>query len=86
LLTQAPPSHVTKHTEGGRKHRQTNVWTRGFAGETIQPDCEMDMPVTYVDVNGTEKFDIVLGDIQTNEKFNYHRPGFKHHRGLSTRH
>jgi hypothetical protein len=64
-------SHVTKHTEGGRKHRQTNVWTHGFVGETIQPDCEMDIPVTYVDVNGTEKFNIVLGDVQTNEKFNY---------------
>jgi hypothetical protein len=64
-------SHVTKHTEGGRKHLQTNVRTRGFAGETIQPDCEMDIPVTYVDVNGTEKFNVVLGDVQTNEKFKY---------------
>ncbi len=64
-------SHVTKHTEGGRKHRQTNVQTCKFAGETIQPDCEMDILVTYVDVNGTEKFDVMLGDIQTNEKFNY---------------
>jgi hypothetical protein len=63
-------SHVTKHTEGGRKHRQTNVRTRGFAGETIQPDAEMDIPVNYVDVNETEKFDLMLGDVQTNEKFN----------------
>jgi hypothetical protein len=63
-------SHVTKHTEGGRKHRQTNVRIHGFSGETIQPG-EMDIPVTYVDVNGTEKFNIVLGDVQTNEKFNY---------------
>jgi hypothetical protein len=64
-------SHVTKHTEGGRKHCQINVRTHGFAGETIQPDCEMDIPVTYVDVNGTEKFDVMLGEVQTNEKFNY---------------
>jgi hypothetical protein len=64
-------SHVTKHTEGGRKHRQTNVQTHGFAGETIQPDCEMDILVTYVDVNGTKQFNLVLGDTQTNEKFNY---------------
>jgi hypothetical protein len=64
-------SHVTKHAEGGRKHRQTSVWMCGFAGETIQLDCKMDTPVTYVDVNGTEKFDVVLGDVQTNEKFNY---------------
>ncbi len=64
-------SHVTKHTKGGRKHHQTNVWTRRFAGETIQPDCEIDIRVTYVDVNGTEKFNIMLGDIQTNKKINY---------------
>jgi hypothetical protein len=31
----------------------------------------MDIPVTYSDKNGTEKFGIVLGDIQTNEKFHY---------------
>jgi hypothetical protein len=31
----------------------------------------MDIPVTYVDVYGTEKFDVMLGDVQTNEKFNY---------------
>jgi hypothetical protein len=41
------------------------------AGETIQPDCEMDIPVTYADVNGTEKLNNVLGDIQLNGKFNY---------------
>jgi hypothetical protein len=64
-------SHVTKHTEGGRKHHQTNVWTHGFAGETIQPDCEMDIPVTYIDVIETEKFNVVLGDVQMNGGFNY---------------
>jgi hypothetical protein len=31
----------------------------------------MDIPVTYDDVNGTKKFGVVLGDVQTNEKFNY---------------
>jgi hypothetical protein len=63
-------SHVTKHTEGGRKHCWMNVHTCGFTVETIQPDCEMDILVTYVDVNGTEKFNVILGDIQMNEKFN----------------
>jgi hypothetical protein len=53
------------------KHCQTSVRTWGFARGTIQPDCEMDIPVTYSDKNGTEKFDAVLGDIQTNEKFHY---------------
>jgi hypothetical protein len=64
-------SHATKHIEGGRKHYQTNVWICGFARETIQADCEMDIPVTYVDVNGTEKSNVVLGEVQMNEKFNY---------------
>ncbi len=64
-------SHVTKHTEGSRKQCQTNVRTHGFAGETIQPDCEMDILVTYVVVNGIEKFNVMLGDVHTNEKFNY---------------
>jgi hypothetical protein len=31
----------------------------------------MDIPVTYSDKNGTEKFGIVLEDVQTNEKFHY---------------
>jgi hypothetical protein len=31
----------------------------------------MDIPVTCSDKNGTEKFDVVLGDVQTNEKFHY---------------
>jgi hypothetical protein len=64
-------SHVTKHTEGGRKHCQTNVWTHRFAGEAIQPDCEMDILVINVYVNRTEKFDAMHENIQTNEKFNY---------------
>ncbi len=64
-------SCVTKHTEGGMKHHQTSVQTCGFAGETIQPDCKMDIPVTYSDNNGTEKFDVVLGDVETYKKFHY---------------
>jgi hypothetical protein len=31
----------------------------------------MDIPVTYSDKNGTEEFNVVLGDIQTNQKFHY---------------
>jgi hypothetical protein len=31
----------------------------------------MDIPATYSDKNGTEKFDIILGDVQTNKKFHY---------------
>ncbi len=31
----------------------------------------MDIPVTYFDKNGTEKFNVILGDVQTYEKFHY---------------
>jgi hypothetical protein len=31
----------------------------------------MDILVTYVDANGTEKLNVALGDVQTNVKFNY---------------
>jgi hypothetical protein len=31
----------------------------------------MDIPVTYIDKNGTEKFNVILGDVQTNEMFHY---------------
>ncbi len=48
--------------------KSTNTWIcRG----TIQPDCKMDIPVTYSDMNGTEKFDVILGDVETNKKFHY---------------
>jgi hypothetical protein len=56
-------SHVTKHVEGRTKYCQTSVQTQRFVGKTIQPDCKMDIPVTYSDKNRTEKFNIVLGDI-----------------------
>jgi hypothetical protein len=42
-----------------------------IAGEIIQPDCKMDIPVTYSDKNRTEKFDDVLGDAQTNKNSHY---------------
>jgi hypothetical protein len=65
------PSHISKHAGGRQKHYQTSVRTHGFAGETIKPDSEMDITVTYCDKEGTEKFHIILGDIQTNERFNW---------------
>jgi hypothetical protein len=61
----------TRGSQGKQEETKTSVQTRGFAWETIQPDCEMDIPVTYSDKNGTEKFDDVLGDVQTNKKFHY---------------
>jgi hypothetical protein len=64
-------SHVTKHAGGKKKHHQTSVRTCGFAGETIKPNCEMDIPVTYCGKEGTEKFGVVLRDMQRYEKFNF---------------
>jgi hypothetical protein len=37
----------------------------------MKPDCEMDIPVTFCDKEGTEKFDNVLGDVQKNERSNF---------------
>ena len=37
----------------------------------MKPNCEMDIPVTYCDKERTEKFDVVLKDMQMNEKFNF---------------
>jgi hypothetical protein len=31
----------------------------------------MDISVTYSNKNGTEKYDVILGDVQTNKKFHY---------------
>jgi hypothetical protein len=63
-------SHLSKHAGGRQRHCQTSVRTRGFAGEAIKPDCEMDIPVTYCDKEGTEKFDVVLGDVKMDERLN----------------
>jgi hypothetical protein len=32
----------------------------------------MDIPITFSDKNGTEKFNVVLEDVQTNKKFHYY--------------
>jgi hypothetical protein len=52
------------------KHRQTSVQTWRYAWETIQPDCEMDIPVTVSDKNGTEKFDVALGEVPSEGQSN----------------
>jgi len=32
--------------------------------EKNKPGCEMDIPVIYCDMNGTEKFEVAHGDMQ----------------------
>jgi hypothetical protein len=47
-------SHVTNSKVGGKIHRKTTVKMRGFVGESINPDLEMDIPVRYTCGNGEE--------------------------------
>ncbi len=63
-------SHVTNSKVGGKNHCNTTVKTRGFVGESINPDLEMDIPVTYTCGNGKE-IEAELKDVQVNEKFNF---------------
>ncbi len=55
IVNTGATNNVTKHAEGRKKSCQTSVRTHGFAGETIEPNCEMDIPVMYCDKEGTEK-------------------------------
>jgi hypothetical protein len=63
-------SHVTNSKVGGKTHCKTTVETRGFVGESLNPDLEMDIPVTYTCGNGKE-IEAELKDVQVNEKFNF---------------
>jgi hypothetical protein len=63
-------SHVTNSKVRGKNHRKTTVKTRGFDRESINPDLEMDIPVTYTCGNGKE-IEAELKDVQVNEKFNF---------------
>ncbi len=63
-------SHVTNSKVGGKNHRKTTVKTRGFVGVSINPDLEMDIPVTYTCGKGKE-IEAELKDVQVNERFNF---------------
>jgi hypothetical protein len=63
-------SHVTNSKVGGKNHRKTTVKMRGFVWESINPDLEMDIPVTYTCGSGKE-IKAELKDMQVNEKFNF---------------
>jgi hypothetical protein len=57
-----------KQQVGGKNHCKTTVKMRGFVGESINPDLEMDILVTYTCGNGKE-IEAELKDMQVNEKF-----------------
>ncbi len=63
-------SHLTNSRIGGMNHCNMMVETRRFVGESINPDVEMDIPVTYICDNSKE-IDAELKDVQVNEKFNF---------------
>ena len=63
-------SHVTKHNIGGIDHCGTTVKTRGFIGELINPELEMDFPVNYIGKDGLEIKSELKG-MQFNENFNF---------------
>jgi hypothetical protein len=63
-------SHITYSRIGGVNHRNTTVKTRGFVGESINQDLEMDIPVTYICDNSKE-IEAELKDVQVNEKFDF---------------
>jgi hypothetical protein len=63
-------SHITKHKIGGINHRGTTVTTRGFIGESIIPELEMDIPIKYIGKDGLE-IKAELKDVQVNKNFNF---------------
>ncbi len=63
-------SHVTNSKVGGKNHCNLTVKTREFVGESINPDLEMDIPVTYMCENGDE-IEAELQDVQVNKMFNF---------------
>jgi hypothetical protein len=63
-------SHVTKRKIGGINHRGTTVKTRGFVGELINPELEMDISVKYIGKDGLEII-AELKDAQVNKNFNF---------------
>jgi hypothetical protein len=70
IMDTGATSHVTNSKVRGKHHRKTTVKTRGFVGESINPDLDMDILVTYICVNGKEN-EAELKDMQVNEKFNF---------------
>jgi hypothetical protein len=63
-------SHVTNSKVKGKNHCNPTVKIKGFVGESINSDLEIDIPVTYMCENGDE-IEAELQDIQVNKVFNF---------------
>ncbi len=63
-------SHVTYSRIGGMNHCNTTVKTRRFVRESINPDLERDVLVTYM-CDDSKEIEDKLNDVQKNEKFNF---------------
>jgi hypothetical protein len=70
ILDTGATSHITKHKIGGFDHCGMTVKTRGFVGESINPELEMDILVKYIRKNGLE-IKAELKEVQVNENFNF---------------
>jgi hypothetical protein len=68
IMDTGATSHVTNSKVKGKNQCKTTVKTRGFVVESINPDLEMDILVTYTCGNGKE-IKAELKDMQVNEMF-----------------
>jgi hypothetical protein len=65
IVIMGATGHVTNSKVGGKNHRKTTVNMRGFVGESINPDLEMDIPVPYTCGNNKE-IEAEQKDVQVN--------------------
>ncbi len=70
IVDTGATSHVTYSRIGGVNQPNRMVKTRGFVGESINPDLKMDILVTYMCDDGKE-IDAELKDVQVNKMFNF---------------
>jgi hypothetical protein len=70
IMDTGATRHITYSRIGGMSHRNTTVKMRGFVGESINPDLEMDISVMYTCDDGKE-IKAELKDDQVNEKLNF---------------
>jgi hypothetical protein len=71
IVDTGATSHVTNSKVRGKNHCKTTVKARGFVGESINLDHEVDIPVMYTCGNGKEIEAELKKDVQVNEKFNF---------------
>ncbi len=56
-------SHLKNSRIGGVNHCNMTVKTRGFIGESINPDLKRNIPVMYIGDDGNQ-IDVELKDVQ----------------------